>query len=281
MGTDIVVDDEEEDPEEDAPVLPRSMYFWFLPAAEIMQMPPNVPLPRHQVWRDRGSLVKRRMTMEDVSSGRFVHDTVAVSHRWPTQEHFDPEASKVRKLQEILRGAPSIQYLWIDWVCAPQWHGAEEGSRAGRTDEEEAEFRTILENILPYIFLGCRVIALYERSYNQRFWPNVECWVATKMVTKKGLVPADKNRQRLEVHGILSQEGLDKECQHHVLDMWHNVGVNRAIRMLAADDILVTNKKDKDVNLKVLAALNGQLKRIHTESRRSRRSPAPVTLGNV
>jgi hypothetical protein len=143
------------------------MEFWLLPVVEFMRMPADKPLPRHQELRDKGLLVKREMNIQGVLAGTYSADTAAISHRWTVPEHADPDCAKVLKLQTILKDSPSIEYLWMDWACAPQWHGG------GRTDEEETEFRLILENILPFIFLGCQVIVLYERAYSQRFWPNV------------------------------------------------------------------------------------------------------------
>ena len=229
---------------EDGPPLRLSMDFWFMPVDEFMRMPVDKPLPRHQELRDMGLLVKRKMTVEDVMSGRFAADTAAVSHRWLTPEHFDPECAKIQKLRQVMLSNPSIQFLWVDWVCAPQWHGG------GRTDEEEEEFRLILENILPFIFLGCTVIVLYERIYNQRFWPNVECWISTKMPTEDGLVPASEDRLRMKVYGIESTSGRDELSQMYVMGTWHTVNAQQAIEALSKNDILVTNARDKEVNLK-------------------------------
>lgn len=233
----------------------ESMEFWFIPVHEVMRMPADRPLPRHQDCRDRGILVKRRMDIDGVFSGQFSCDTAAVSHRWTKPEHFDPDCTKLRKLQEILKDFPSIQFLWIDWVCAPQWHGG------GRTDEEEAEFRTILENILPFVFLGCRVIVLYERIYNQRFWPNVECWISTKMPTDHGLVPASEDRLRVQVYGIHSATGKDRANRAQVLEYWHALDTHEAIAALSYNDILVTNEKDKEIHMKVLASLDDEIRK--------------------
>jgi hypothetical protein len=245
------IDDHEQDG------LLATMAFWFMPVDEFMRMPVDKPLPRHQELRDMGLLVKRTMTAEDVLSGRFVADTAAVSHRWPVPEHFDPDCTKMAKLREVLTSNPSIKNLWVDWICAPQWHGG------GRTDEEEKEFSLILENILPFIFLGCTVIVLYERIYNQRFWPNVECWISTKMPTEDGLAPASEDRLRMQVHGINSADGHDKASRMYLLGTWHNADAPEAIQALARNDILVTNARDKEVNLKVVASLDQKIRSHH------------------
>ena len=90
----------------------------------------------------------------------------------------------------------------------------------GRTKEEDAEFREILKHVLPFIYLGCSVFILWERVYNQRFWPLVECWMATKMPTPSGLQPASGQRMRARVHGILSASGDDDVSWQYVDRTW-------------------------------------------------------------
>jgi len=121
-----------------------------------------------------------------------------------------------------------------------------------------------LENILPFIFLGCRVIVMYERIYNQRFWPNVECWIATKMPTKDGLMPATDDRLRIQVYGIRSAKGKDESSRSFLLSAWHKTTAEEAIESLSEEDILVTNLKDKEVNLKVVASLDQQMRRTYS-----------------
>merc|ERR1712194_982368 len=172
------------------------MEFWFFPASKFMRIPLGKELPSYHTLRNNGDLVKWKMNFDDVLSGKYISDTAAVSHRWGAEGHFDPDGSKMLKLQIMLQNNPSIEYVWIDWLCAPQLRGGR------RTDAEEVEFRLILENVLPFIFLGCTVFILYDRIYNQRFWPNVECWIATKMPTEAGLVPASEERLRIQVNDI-------------------------------------------------------------------------------
>merc|ERR1712194_315737 len=151
-----------------------------------------------------------------------------------------------------------IKFLWIDWVCAPQWHGG------GRPESEDQEVRLILQNILPFIFLGCTVIVLYERIYNQRFWPNVECWISTKTPTEDGLVPSSEDMLRVRVHGIDSVKGKDKMNTAVVLESWHKADAQEAIHVLSQNDILVTNAKDKEINLKVVDSLDDEIRGRYT-----------------
>jgi len=234
--------------------VPRSMEFWFVPVDELMRMPAGMELPSHQEWRDSGHLVKRRMNFDDVMLGNFVGNTAAISHRWPTEGRFDPDGSKLRKLQAIFKDTPSIKYAWIDWVCAPQGE---------RSHADEAEFNLILENVVPFIFLGCTVIVLYDRIYNQRFWPNLECWIATKMPTEEGLVPASQERLRMKVYGMESEEGDTKSIHDFVMSNWHQTTAEEAIVSLCEEDILAANPTDKDVCLEVVEFLSKRVQRFY------------------
>jgi hypothetical protein len=236
---------------------PKSMDLWFIPVDEIMRVPADRPLPQHQVWRDSGLLVLRKMNFDDVLSGQLAVDTAAVSHSWPDAQYFDPDGAKLRKLQVVLKGNPSIKFLWIDWVCAPQLHGV------SGSDDKEFEFRWISDNTLPFIFLGCQVIVLYDRFYKQQFWSNVECWIASKMPTDDGLQPAsdDHDHFRIQVHSMHP----DKEDQRDLssmLDMWRAAGVLEAIKCLSRDEFLDATPKEKEIFLNVVASLDEQVRRI-------------------
>jgi len=217
--------------------------------ATFMALPDDQPLPPHQDLRDRGLLVKRNISMKDVVAGKVASDTAAVSHRWDTPSHPDPQCNKVKKLKSVLVKKPWIQHLWMDYICAPQWLDGR------RTPEEEEEFRQILSNILPYKYLGATVFVLYERIYGQRFWPCVETWVSTKTPTKNGLEPSPQSRMRTHFFGMLSMDGQDKEITTFMLSIWRKMPTQQAIVTLSKDDILVTNAKDKELNLKILGEL--------------------------
>jgi len=224
--------------------------FWFMPVAAFMALPDDQPLPPQQELRDRGLLVKRSISMKDVVNGSMATDTAAVSHRWDTPSHPDPECFKIKKLKSVLGEMPLIKFLWMDFICAPQWLDGR------RTPEEEAEFRNILVNILPYMYLGATVLVLYERIYGQRFWPCVETWVSTKTPTKNGLEPSPQSRQRTHFFGMLSMEGRDQEVTTFMLSIWRKMSTQQAVDTLGKADILVTNEKDKEVNLRVVGELD-------------------------
>jgi len=232
--------------------------FWFVPAAVFLGLPDDRPMPCHQTLRDRGVLVRRSLAWEDIASGRVAENTAAVSHRWKEHRHPDPDMGKLRKLKIVLRSSANIEFLWIDWMCAPQKF-RDDGSLGGRTAEESQEFDDILKSILPCLFLAAQVIILWDRQYNSRFWPNVESWTAMQMPTPRGLVPAPAKRLRARFFGIASADGQDKHVKQLMMASWHNKTANEAVGVLAADDILVTNAKDKTIGLNVVASLDGDI----------------------
>jgi len=244
------------DVEDDSQHVPDVMQFWFLPVREIKHVRGH--LPPHQVLRERNVLVKRDMRIEDVIGGKFVADTVAVSHRWLTPEHFDPDCIKLEKLQEVLEGLPHIEYVWIDWACVPQKYFFELNA------EETEECDLVWANVLPFIFLGCSVIVLYERGCSDEFWPNAECWIATKMPTQSGLVPASAGALRVKFYGILSQSGQDEGVTEFMMYVWHKHLTPTAISMLEQDGV-IAEARDKSISLKVLACLDDRVKQ-HFES---------------
>lgn len=234
------------------------MDFWLIPVDEIMRMPADRPLPQHHVWRERGLLVLRKMNFHDVLSGQVVVDTAAVSHSWPDTPYFDPDGAKLRKLQVILKGNPTIKFLWVDWVCAPQLHGA------SPSDNNKVEVRSISESNLPFIFLGCKVIVLYDSLYKEQFWPNVECWVASKMPTGDGLQPAsddyDHDHVRIQVHSMHPDEE-DQKYLSSMLDMWRAKDVLEAIEYFSHEEFLHATPKEKEICLNALASLDEQVRR--------------------
>ena len=73
-------------------------------------------------------------------------------------------------------------------------------------------------------------------------------------------MPASPDRLRVHVHGILSRTGLDETNKADVLGTWHTADAETAIRALSQSDILVTNAKDKEINLKVIGNLDDQIR---------------------
>ncbi|CAK0908117.1 unnamed protein product [Prorocentrum cordatum] len=115
---------------------------------EFLALPEDRPMPRHQTLRDQGKLVRIFMTEADVLSGA-ARTKAAVSHRWVRHWHIDPDCTKLKKLNTILRESPDITHVWIDWACIPQkWK--DDATEGRKTFVEQEEFNRTLANVLPY-----------------------------------------------------------------------------------------------------------------------------------
>jgi len=77
-------------------------------------------------------------------------------------------------------------------------------------------------------------------------------------------MPATDDRLRIQVHGIRSARGMDESSRSFLLSAWHSKSAWDAISALSEEDILVTNLRDKEVNLKVVATLDQQMRRTYS-----------------
>jgi hypothetical protein len=227
--------------------------FWFMTRDTFMGLHDYLPVDPHQILRDKKMLIQRRVKWSEVLDGSLAKNTASVSHRWLKQDHFDDKGSKIRKLKAILRNMPDIEFIWLDFLCAPQ--GCIE-----RTEEEYAEFKYIIKNIIPFVYLGTRVIVLYDREYNQRFWPLMETWSAMQMPTPNGLTPATPELLRVCFFGMYSMEGEDKSIHHMLMANFHNKWAQEVADILIEDDIKVTNQSDKAGCLKVVVSLDDKVR---------------------
>ena len=100
---------------------------------------------------------------------------------------------------------------------------------------------------------------VYDNQYHGRFWPCVECWSSFQVATPEGLVGAVSDRiQRTSYVCVAGSTGTEKEARSLLERQWRHVSIQEALDRLLSPDLLVTNKKDKEVQAKVLAALNQQ-----------------------
>ena len=78
---------------------------------------------------------------------------------------------------------------FYDYTCMPQGQ---------RTPDEQRAFSTMLANV-NWLYLGCYVLVLMERSFLSRFWTQFEAWLAFQKATADGLVGATQRRCRIEI----------------------------------------------------------------------------------
>ena len=96
---------------------------------------------------------EQRRTVEEVTASRFTHPVLFISHRWESEAHPDPEGSQLRKLRAL-----KDCFIVYDYSSFPQ---------QPRSDQEEADFRTILGSMGELIR---SVVILEAPDYLQRGW---------------------------------------------------------------------------------------------------------------
>ena len=104
------------------------------------------------------------------------------------------------------------------------------------------------------------MVILYDNQYNGRFWPCVECWSSFQVATPNGL-ESEKldHRRRATFVCVAASEGTEAQAQSFMEKQWRHVTSEEAVRRLLGPDLLVTNKKDKEVQVHVLKSLNKQV----------------------
>ena len=104
------------------------------------------------------------------------------------------------------------------------------------------------------------MVILYDNQYNGRFWPCVECWSSFQVATPNGLESEkEDHRLRAAFVCVAASEGTEAQAQSFMEMQWRHVTSEQAVRRLLGPDLLVTNKKDKEVQVHVLKSLNKQV----------------------
>merc|ERR1719284_1255233 len=210
-------------------------------------------VPRHQELRKDGKLFERRVSLEEVFTQRLARTSVVFSHRWFEPTHPDPQNVKLLKAQEFVHAHPAVDAVWMDWLSVPQSHGG-----PPRTKDEEDYFTSTLYNI-NMLYLGLQVVVLYDNQYNGRFWPCVECWSSYQVATPEGLKAEESDLRRRTVFVcVAASVGTEAQAQSFMEKQWRRVTCDQAVERLMGPDLLVTNRKDKEVQVQVLKNLNKQ-----------------------
>merc|ERR1719284_1315142 len=208
---------------------------------------------RHQELRKDGKLFERRVSLEEVVTQRLARTSVVFSHRWFEPTHPDPDNVKLLKAREFVHAHPAVDAVWMDWLCVPQSHGG-----PPRTADEDAYFSSTLYNI-NMLYLGLQVVILYDNRYNGRFWPCVECWSSYQVATPEGLKGEESDLRRRTVFVcVAASAGTEAQAESFMEKQWRRVTCDQAVQRLMGPDLLLTNRKDKEVQVQVLKNLNKQ-----------------------
>lgn len=126
-----------------------------------------------------------------------------------------------------------------------------------RSAADRVDFDAML-NTINWLFLGTPTLILVDLSFLSRFWTQFEAYLAMQAVTSAGLKPAERRRSCHVVH-MHNAKHLPPDT---LFDMWSAKSVQEAYQMLAEDDVLVTNTRDKETQLRILNDLDEQIKQL-------------------
>ena len=205
-------------------------------------------LPVFQELLRRGQVTRLPVSAKGAIAGELRQAYLAVSHRWETPQEPDTHGEQQKAIQRYLIEHPEIEWVWFDYWCMPQG--------AHVTPAEKVMFSWMLRRI-NLLYLGARVLVLQDLSYQSRFWTQFEAWLSFQTSTPEGLVPASVEARRstiVPVHGANSimAEGLTA--------MWAKRTPKEAHELLAKPDVMVTNQKDKEMQLPKILALNEEVR---------------------
>ena len=236
---------------------------------------PSAGLPFfQQLQKDHpDALEEKTITWPEVVTGKHVKEIMAVSHRWMTSFDPDPDGEQLQAIQDFLRDDPygkQVKLLWIDAQCMPQdERKTEEKDDAKKPDtrspEELKSFERMLHSV-NMLYLGTRVLILFDLSYLSRFWPLFEAWLSMQLMTVDGLEPAlnrvrenDSRWYRHHVRSIYAAKDRNSDWTKGLRNMYYDKEPQQVKDMLKAKDVTVTNESDKEKQLPKIMMLNSKV----------------------
>ena len=257
------------------------MDFFFMNRDTFLNLPDlESGVPWHQELRKEGKFFERRVSLEEVVTQRLARTSVVFSHRWFEPTHPDPENVKLLKAQQFVRAQTAVDAVWVDWLCVPQsllrhalQHQHVVPWAAGCA---LLCFRSVGERSVSCAVLcvSCSLLRFGEglNSATLRWssctttsttggsgpawsagrrsrWPRPTVWRARR----------GDCRLRAAFVCMAASEGTEAQAQSFMEKQWRHVTSEQAVSRLLGPDLLVTNKKDKEVQVHVLKSLNKQV----------------------
>ena len=132
-------------------------------------------------------VIRTTVSFAAVCTSELSDEYLAVSHRWDSPQHPDPNGVQLAELRRFLFDHQHIKYVWYDYLC--MYQGKE------RSAPQLRAFSGMLRNV-NMLYLGCSVLILLDRSYQGRFWTQFEAWLSLQKVSPDGLQPAAEGERR-------------------------------------------------------------------------------------
>jgi len=220
--------------------------FWFIRAAKLRDFSGTTPPRMQELRRNHPDwLEQREISFADGYAGSYVSNTLVISHRWEDPTQPDAKGVQFAAIKEHLLANAAIEWVWFDFWSMPQG--------TDKSVVEATEFSVMLPNI-NLLYLFCSVLILLDLSYMSRFWTQFEAFLSFRKVTANGLDSTPEEEQRASIvciHNADSEFGQPK-----LRKMWGDRTAEQAYAILKQPDVMVTNQKDKDVQLSKLEKLN-------------------------
>ena len=113
---------------------------------------------------------------------------------------------------------------------------------------------------------------MFDKTYMERFWPQLEAWLAFMQASARGLVSTPEDRLRCTIQCL---QDTPVWYSNALKDRWLHCGAERAYRVLSEPWVLVTNQSDKEVQLYKISHLDFMVRR-HVNKKSQTLSPLPT-----
>ena len=228
--------------------------FWFIRAAKLRNFSGTTPPRMQELRRDHPDwLEQREISFADGYAGRYVSDTLVISHCWEDPSAPDGKGVQFAAIKEHLLANAAIEWVWFDFWSMPQGED--------KAESEDIEFSVMLPNI-NLLYLFCSVLILLDGSYMSRFWTQFEAFLSMRKVTAAGLGFAEEAERRCSITLI---HHAPQSMARALVEDWGNKTAQEAYEVLKRPDVKVTNQKDKEVQLPKLLKLDAFAKRAVAE----------------
>jgi len=208
-----------------------------------------------QTLRSRDKLVKLTIDLAMAFRGEgIIKKILFISHRWEEKWAPDVRGEQLKAIQKYLLAHPEIEFVWFDYSCMPQKENAEVD---GRSTIEKKEFDLMLGAISD-LYLTAPVLILLDNNYVGRFWTMTEAWCSMMSATKDGIHPTVDAECRYTIECI-----GNASAKFDVPKLKEELGAKTPAQMhtfLSSIDIIVTNAKDKEITLPIIANMDRHVK---------------------